>query len=209
MAALHVVYRCEPDGSWRGWVVADDATVEADSLPAARYRLWEQVTHRVEAWPFDAVVEHAEHRLGGGLWVREALDARAPQRARTARVLYETLGDHRVRAELAGLPPAAAGGVVVVACVPGDALRWVAEQHDGAGALVVAAAVSNHRVWWNALVEPTVAEAQGLAPALSLTDLGLLEREAAIDEWMAHSVCGQLATLAQLPTDRARPDEVA
>ncbi len=207
--ALHVVYRCEPDGGWRGRVVADDATVEADSLPAARHQLWDVLTHRVEAWPFDAVVEHAEHAVGDGLWVREALDERAPRRARTARVLYETLGDHQVRAELAGLPPAADDGVTVVACVPGDALRWVAEQYDEAGAMVVATAIANHQVWWNTLVEPTVAEAHGQTPALSLTDLGLLHREAAVDEWMAHSVCGQLATLARLPAPSACPDLVA
>ena len=84
---------------------------------------------------------------------------------------------------------------MVLACVPGDTLAWVRDQHDGHGTLIVATAVTNHRLWWNALTPAGQEHAAEAPVAGSLSELGLTAPETTVDDWMAASECGQLATL--------------
>ncbi|GAA3363027.1 hypothetical protein [Saccharopolyspora gregorii] len=196
---LHVIYRwCAAEAGdweqWRGYAIADDAAVEADTLSGARERMSELLRRRVEPWPWEAVVEHVERPLGPGLWIREALDEHSDERDHASRVVLEAFGDRRARDQLAALPETSPGGVVVVAGVPGDTLAWCLDQHDERGALVVAAAVSNHRLWWNALVPAVRSAATGLPVASELSDPSL-GGAATLDDWIAASECGRLVTL--------------
>ncbi|SDY01589.1 hypothetical protein SAMN05216215_1018144 [Saccharopolyspora shandongensis] len=207
MAARHVVYRCELDHEvrWRGYATGDDGIpvdVRADSLGQAQQLMAATAVgngHRSE-W-----VEHTEHAAGDGLWVREALDDRVLEREHATRVLMETLGDQRLRARLATLPACRVGGVPVVVGVPGDTLDWVLGQHDRRGTLIVAAAVTNHRLWWNALVPADRAADTDLCVAGSLADLDLTDPEATLDDWMATTACGGLVLLAPRHTAAGTP----
>jgi hypothetical protein len=169
--------------------------VAAGALPQARAELEQRLLTELRQWPPQGVREHTEHSLGEGMWVREALDERIGDRAHTTRVILEALDDQRLRATLAPLPETQAGGLVVLACVPGDTLSWVRDQHDGRGTLIAAAAVSNHRLWWNALTPARRDNSAELPVIGSLTDLGLADPQAGIDDWMAASPCGGLVTL--------------
>ncbi|MGI8305750.1 hypothetical protein [Saccharopolyspora hattusasensis] len=148
-------------------------------------------------------VEHTEHAVGDGLWVREALDERVLEREHTAQVLMEVLTDQRLRARLATLPACRVGGVPVVVCVPGDTLDWVLDQHDRHGALIVAAAVTNHHVWWNALAPADCAAETDLCGLGSLADIGLTDLETTVDDWMVATDCGGLVLLAPRHTTAA------
>lgn len=198
MEAVHVVYRCvldEATSRWAGYIADGKATVAAGALPQARAELEQRLLTELRQWPPQGVREHTEHSLGEGMWVREALDERIGDRAHTTRVILEALDDQRLRATLAPLPETQAGGLVVLACVPGDTLSWVRDQHDGRGTLIAAAAVSNHRLWWNALTPARRDNTAELPVIGSLTDLGLADPQAGIDDWMAASPCGGLVTL--------------
>ncbi|WP_190824796.1 hypothetical protein [Saccharopolyspora pogona] len=198
MAARHVVYRCELDHPlrWRGYTTGDgDIPVHARAPSLGQAQQLMTAT-TVGDGNRSAWVEHTEHDAGGGLWVRAALDERARAREHTTRVLMETLTDQRLRARLATLPACGIGGVPVVVCVPGDAVEWVLGQHDGHGALIVAAAVTNHHLWWNVLVPADRAAETDLGVVGSLAELGLTDPEATLDDWMAATDCGGLVLLA-------------
>lgn len=201
MSTLHRVYRCAmtPTCRWRGYVVADDADIEAASLPEARLALTEVLAHRIESWPWNEVTEHTEHALAPGLWVREALDTHAAERAHITRVLAETLSPQSARAALTAL---STGGdsedLVVVAAVSGDRLDWLLNQHHGTGALVVATALSNHSAWFNALDA-----GPGLAPGTTtLADLGLSPADT-LDDWLTASPTGARLALPTAPATTA------
>lgn len=191
----HAAYRCtlEAPTRWRGRVIGDELVADGAGLPQARRALRERLLARSGGWEPGGLVEHVEHDLGDGLWLREALDDRSLDRDHTSGVVLEALGDHRLRAELAGLPEDSAGGVVVVSCAPGDRVDWLVQQHDGREALVVCAAVTNHRLWWNALA---TAESGAVPTAGGLAELDLAEPGATVDEWMAAVDCGRLVTRA-------------
>lgn len=200
---VHVVHRCALEGPcrWQGYVIGYEASAEARALPEVRYELEQRLVAQLARWPRHGLIEHTEHALGEGLWVREAMDERVPERAHTTRVVLETLGDQRLRARLAALPGTEATGGIVLACASGDTLGWIVDQHDGRGTLIVATAVTNHRLWWNALAPAGQADVADLPVADlpvagSLTGLGLATREATIDDWMAATDCGRLVTLA-------------
>lgn len=198
MAARHVVYRCELEHQvrWRGYATCDGEIpvhVRASSLGQAQQLM---VATAVGDGRRSGWVEHTEHAAGDGLWVREALDARVLEREHTARVLMEVLADQRLRARLATLPACRIGGVPMVVCVPGDAVEWVLGQHDGHGALVVAAAVTNHQVWWNVLVPADRAAETDLGVIGSLDEIGATGPEATVDDWMAATDCASLVLLA-------------
>ena len=203
----HVVYRCVTGSQcrWRGYVAGEDIAAEAGALPQARYELEQRLLARLESWPPGGVAEHLEHDLGGGLWLREALDERVPERANTARVILEAFDDERLRRRLATLPETAEGGIVVLACVPGNGLGWLGEQHDRSGTLVAATALTNHRLWWNALAPAGCAPAAGLPVAGSLGGLGLLDPESTVDDWVAAAGCGHLVTLTAPADARSVP----
>ena len=202
---LHVVYRCVLDGPcrWRGYVIGHEATVEARALPEARYELEQRLLAQLTRWPRHGLIEHTEHALGEGLWIREAMDERILDRAHATRVVLETLDDQRLRARLATLPGTETADGVVLACAPGDTLGWILDQHDGHNTLIVAAAVTNHRLWWNALAPASQADVADLPVAGSLPSLGLTTPEATLDEWMAATDCGWLVTLS--PTEQPPP----
>ncbi|MDA3625727.1 hypothetical protein OU415_09785 [Saccharopolyspora sp. WRP15-2] len=194
MATRHVVYRCELDHPlrWRGYATSDGEIpvhVRAPSLGQAQQLM------AGTAIGDGKRVEHTEHAAGDGLWVREALDERVLEREHTSRVLMEVLTDQRLRARLAALPACRIGGVPVIVCVPGDAVEWVVGQHDGHGALVVTAAVTNHQVWWNVLVPADRAAETDLGVVGSLAELGLTDPEATVDDWMAAADCASLVLL--------------
>ncbi|SDZ58009.1 hypothetical protein SAMN05216215_11134 [Saccharopolyspora shandongensis] len=187
MATRHVVYRCELDHQvrWRGYATYDGEIpvhVRAPSLGQAQQLM---AATTVGDGNRSGWVEHTEHAAGDGLWVREALDEQVLEREHTTRVLMEVLTDQRLRARLATLPACRVGGVPVVVCVPGDAVEWVVGQHDGHGALIVTAAVTNHQVWWNVLVPADRAAETDLGMVGNLAELGLTGPEATLDDWMA------------------------
>ncbi|QUH02901.1 hypothetical protein HUO13_20650 [Saccharopolyspora erythraea] len=195
MAARHVVYRCELDRRprWSGYAPGcEDLSVRADTLGRAQQLM-------ASAIPCSHRCEHTEHSTWEGLWVREALDDRALEREHTTRVLLEALADARLRARLAALPACPAGGVPVVVGVPGDSVDWIVSQHGGCGALVVAAALTNHRLWWNALLPADRAAGTGLRVRGDLAGLGLDTAEATLDDWMAASDCGNATLLLEQP----------
>jgi hypothetical protein len=207
MAARHVVYRCELDRQvrWRGYATCDGGIpvhVRAPSLSRAQQLMAATTVGdgRRSGW-----VEHTEHTAGDGLWVREALDEWVLEREHATQVLMEVLTDQRLRARLATLPACRMGGVPVAVCVPGDALEWVLGQHDGHGALIVAAAVTNHHVWWNALVPADRAAETEMRVAGSLADIGLTDPEATVDDWMAATDCAGLVLLAPPTRDGGHP----
>jgi hypothetical protein len=198
---LHAVYRCALDNAcpWRGYVVGSDTTIEACALPQARAELEQRLLAELTSWPRQGLSEHTEHALGKGLWVREAMDDRVLDRAYTTRVVLEALDDQRLRTRLAHLPETRAGGLVVLACVPGDTLAWIRDQHDGHGTLIVATAVTNHRLWWNALTPAGQEHTTDLPLAGNLADFDLTDPQALIDDWMAATACGRLLTLTPTP----------
>ncbi|MFI0469563.1 hypothetical protein ACH347_36295 [Saccharopolyspora sp. 5N102] len=207
MAARHVVYRCELDHQvrWRGYATSDGEIpvhVRAPSLGQAQQLM---AAIAVGDGQRSRRIEHTEHAAGDGLWVREALDERVLEREHATQVLMEVLSDQRLRARLATLPPCLVCGVPVVVCVPGDTLEWVLGQHDRNGALVVAAALTNHHVWWNALVPADRAAETDLCVVGSLADLGLTEPEATVDDWMATTDCAGLVLLAARHTTAGQP----
>lgn len=188
MSTLHRVYRCvmRPAGHWRGYVIADDAAVDAESLPAARLALTEVLGRRIEPWAWGHDCEHTEHALAPGLWVREAQDAAVEQRAHITRVLAATLPTPPTRAALAALPTPSDDDLVVIAAVGGDRLDWLLEQHPGTGSLVVATAISNHQAWFNALqAGPNIPQ-----EAKTFTDLDLDPATDILDDWIAASPTG-------------------
>lgn len=198
MAARHVVYRCELDHPlrWRGYTTCGGEIpvhVRAPSLGQAQLLM---AATTVGDGRRSERVEHTEHAAGDGLWVREALDERVLEREHTTRVLMEALTDQRLRARLATLPACRVGGMPVIVCVPGDTLEWILDQHDRHGALIAAAAVTNHHVWWNALVPTDRAAETDLCVVGGLADIGLTDPEATIDDWMAATDCGGLVLLA-------------
>ncbi len=69
-------------------------------------------------------------------------------------------------------------------CSSGWVRRWTP--------LVVATAVCNSRAWWSLLAEPT-AVVPGLAHA-GLADLGLLDPDATLEDWMVRVPVGGLLT---------------
>lgn len=195
MEAVHAVYRCALDDAsrWTGYVAGGEMAVAASAVPQARAELEARMLTELRRWPPRGVAEHAEHALGEGLWVREAMEQRIRERVHTVRVILEALDDQRLRARLAPLPETRAGGLVVLACVPGDTLAWVRDQHDGRGTLIVATAVTS--LWWNALTPAGQDDTAELPVTGSLADLGLAEAQATVDDWMAASPCGGLVTL--------------
>ncbi|MGW1676203.1 hypothetical protein [Saccharopolyspora sp. NPDC002376] len=203
MAVLHAVYRSdwEPRCRWRGWLPSQGIALGADTLGQAQRLMSAAVARngQREQW-----VEHTEHPAGDGLWVRQALDERVLEREHATRVLMEALDDRRLRARLACLPDCLLGGVVVCVCVPGDALGWILGQYDGEGALVVAAAVTNHQVWWNALVSATDTGRVDIPVAGSLADLDLADPDITVDEWMSATECGRVVTLTPRHEPAAR-----
>ncbi|MEU6262441.1 hypothetical protein [Saccharopolyspora shandongensis] len=200
MAVLHAVYRSDWEHGcrWRGWLPAQGIALGADTLGHAQRLMSAAVARngQREQW-----VEHTEHPVGDGLWVRQALDERVLEREHATRVLMEALDDQRLRARLATLPDCLLGGVVVCVCVPGDTLEWILGQHDGQGALVVAAAVTNHQVWWNALTGATHTGHLDLPVAGSLAELDLTDPDTTVDDWITTTDCGRVVTRA--PTSGA------
>ncbi|MER7077251.1 hypothetical protein SAMN02982929_00942 [Saccharopolyspora kobensis] len=212
MAARHVIYRSELDQPlrWRGYAASTDGIpvhVRADSLGQAQQLMAATVAGNGQRSEW---VEHTEHAAGDGLWVREAFDDRVLERDHATRVLMEALGDQRLRARLATLPACRIGGVPVVVGAPGDTVDWIQGQHDGHGALIVAAAVTNHWLWWNALVPADRAAETDLPVAGSLTDLELTDPEATLDDWMAAIDSARLVLLdpsTHHPVPRPRSPE--
>ncbi|MEV5541033.1 hypothetical protein AB0L13_29710 [Saccharopolyspora shandongensis] len=208
--ARHVVYRCELDHQvrWRGYTPCDGGIsvhVRAPSLGQAQQLM---AAVAVGDGKRSDWVEHTEHTAGDGLWVREALDERVLDREHATRVLMEALADQRLRARLATLPACRVGGVPVVVCVPGDAVDWVLGQHDRHGALIVAAAVTNHHAWWNVLLPADRAAETDLSVAGRLDEIGLTDPEATLDDWMAATDCAGLVLLTPRPA-QATPLEDA
>ncbi|SDP69984.1 hypothetical protein SAMN04487905_107173 [Actinopolyspora xinjiangensis] len=205
MSGLHVVHRCVTgsDPRWEGYLVGHEAVVTARSLPHVRRDLERILVDRLAEWPSEGLTEHAEHDLGGGMWVRECLDEHALRRAHTTRVLLDALADPRLREQLVALPETLAGGVVVISTVGGDTLDWIRDQHDGYGTLVVANALTNHRLWWNALTPPGDGSTTAAPGTVSLTDLELNTAEGSIDEWIAASECGRHILADTLPAEPA------
>ncbi|SFD72607.1 hypothetical protein SAMN04487819_102334 [Actinopolyspora alba] len=203
MSGLHVVHRCVtgPEPRWEGYLVGREAVVTARSLPHVRRDLEKILVDRLAEWPSEGLVEHTEHDLGDGVWVRESLDEHTLRRAHTTRVVLDALADSRLREQLTALPETLAGGVVVLSTVGGDTLDWIRDQHDGYGTLVVANALTNHRLWWNALTPPGGESTTASPGAVSLTDLELSTAEGSIDEWIAASECGRAIVADTLPTE--------
>lgn len=59
----------------------------------------------------------------------------------------------------------------------------------------MATAVTNHRLWWNALTPPGQEHATELPVTGTLAELSLANPQVTIDDWMAASTCGRLVTL--------------
>lgn len=199
VSTLHVVYRCSMDpAGWHGYVPGHDVHAEADSLAVARREIERCLFDRLTSWPEHGISEHLEYALGEGLWMREALDDRVAMRGHTSRVVLEALADHRLHRQWSALPDTTAGGVIVLATLGGDTFDWVRDQHDGLGALVIATALANHRLWWNTLTPAVSEHATDLPDGGSLTDLELATTEpsieATIDTWLAAVPCGRNIT---------------
>ena len=183
------------------YVPGRDLQVEAGSLPLARQEVERRLLEEPTVWPDGGITEHLEHALAEGLWIREVLDDRIAERGQTSRVALEALADHRLQEELVALPPTTAGGVVVLAAVGGEPLDWVRDQHDGQGALVVATALANHRLWWNALTPDAGMDDTGLPGAGTLAELAgnttEPPAEATIDDWLTAVPAGRVVTLGR------------
>lgn len=137
------------------------------------------------------VVEHLEHELDGDLFLRRALDQEVLRRDEVAGLLGDCLTDRRVRTWLAKTLTDPGETPVVVACVPGDPVSWIVGQYDTAP-LVVAIAVSNSRAWWSLLAEPSAVPPDRVQADLS--ELGLLESDATVEDWMVKVPLGEVLT---------------
>lgn len=191
MSGHHVIYRHDPSEgprwSARTMTGGEDITVAADRLRDAR----SAVSARLGSGP---VVEHVEHPLADGVYLRQALDGGCRDRDHVAGVLRRCLSDRRVLHRLRCTT--VAGDLVVLACLPEDRVEWVLAQPEEATALVVATAVCNTRAWWNVLAAPSAAGAEHLP---GLDRWGLRDADATIDTWMAKSPIGQTVTRGQPP----------
>lgn len=227
MRGLHVIYR-QQEGTDRRWearipaetgvchgmgVGADDghrgvAAAGGASLTAVLTAARRRVGHEDKTGPGAVsrparVVEHVEHAVARGVYLRQAFDEESDGRDRVARLIRACITDRRV---LSGLSAAAGGGpgeLVVVACVPTDEVAWVLEQYEHRP-LVVATAVCNSRAWWNLLTDHPHPERT--APPGSLGELGLLDPYATVADWMVAAPAGAvLSPLAPAATSGPAP----
>lgn len=193
MRQRHVIYRRRNAGRprWEARILAggspaaavgSGSAVVASTLAEARAAVSGRVCR-------DQAVEHLEHELDRGLYLRQALDGDATDRGDIARLLGACVTDRRVRSWLSRtVGPTPEEEVVAVACVPGDPVGWVLDQYEGAP-LLVATKICNSRAWWSVLAE--AAACPGRVHA-SLGELGLLDPEATVEDWLVKVPLGRV-----------------
>lgn len=188
----HAVYRCEAEkpSRWRAYLCGTDLDTAGVTFDEVRQMLLRAYEESFD--PREPLVEHVEHALLPGVYLRSARDRYAVERDEVSAVLRRCLNDWRLYTTLTSLASQQAE-TVVVTCLPHDPWRWISGQLE-AGPLVLVTRESDRRVWWH-----TVLPGSGHAPTPGLAPHGLarwgLDDHAFVSDLVAACSPGEITEL--------------
>ena len=168
MNDLHVVYRVDepatPREQWSTYSFPLGIYVTGTTLDEVRSELRAATAVALPNPDEFTVIEHLERPLAPGAYIRVAVDRRMLDRDATAALMRSSLQlVDQWRDFQDGVPPAATGDVVMIACVADDRLGWIFEQmsaHDAVGICAPGPAAGEGQfIWWSFILGQHAADA--------------------------------------------------